>query len=387
MQSSQVEHKPVSNAFNSWKLHFIGKKVVQKKPLADCITPLIQKKESNVVDGDLASDAITSRINSRRGSGRAMDNTTKSYMENRFGTDFSNVRIHTDTNAKQLSQELNAQAFTVGNDIYFNDRKYNATSTSGKHLLAHELTHTIQQRNGTMAFQRKVSVPKRTTLNTRGYNHAKSGRIYSAPKKIKSSLWSEIFTGLLASSSTIYVKGKTTKEVNANFIKHIKARFDVIKFASKMINIGFGAGSRAYVNPRFWSKADPLTIKKGANLSDAISDLFKNAKSYNIACFSAAKLAMLVGSSEDKVALRKISDQKDWIPGDWGNIKNDKFSKGSGSTGLEGENIIYVGKDMFWGHFPGKKYRTYKDWFAEVKSWNGAASLVPERRYPITGVF
>jgi hypothetical protein len=78
-------------------------------------------------------------------SGRAMDNGTRSFMESRFSADFSQVRLHTDAKAVQLSSQINAQAFTHGNNIYFNSGKYNPATESGKHLLAHELTHTIQQ--------------------------------------------------------------------------------------------------------------------------------------------------------------------------------------------------------------------------------------------------
>ncbi|AUP79057.1 eCIS core domain-containing protein [Flavivirga eckloniae] len=77
-----------------------------------------------------------------------MDDGTKGFMESRFGSDFSDVKIHTGSEAVQMSRELNAQAFTVGNDIYFNQGKYSPNSDTGKHLLAHELTHTIQQRGG-----------------------------------------------------------------------------------------------------------------------------------------------------------------------------------------------------------------------------------------------
>ena len=118
---------------------------VQKKSIADGITPRIQKEEASSADVGIASDSIHSRINTSKGSGHAMDKSTQTYMESRFGTDFSSVRLHTNTNAKQLSNELSAQAFTVGNDIYFNEGKYNPTAKSGKHLLAHELTHTLQQ--------------------------------------------------------------------------------------------------------------------------------------------------------------------------------------------------------------------------------------------------
>ena len=118
------------------------KEKLQRKPLAVSITPFIQTKGA---EGGTTSDAVASQISASKGGGSGMDKSTQSFMENRFGTDFSNVKIHTDNNAVQMSQELRAQAFTVGKDIYFNGGKYNPESKSGKQLLAHELTHTLQQ--------------------------------------------------------------------------------------------------------------------------------------------------------------------------------------------------------------------------------------------------
>lgn len=66
-------------------------------------------------------------------------------MQSRFGADFSDVKIHTGGEAILMKRELNAKAFTVGNDIYFNEGQYNPNSGEGKHLLAHELVHTVQQ--------------------------------------------------------------------------------------------------------------------------------------------------------------------------------------------------------------------------------------------------
>ena len=74
-----------------------------------------------------------------------MDASTKDQMESGFGADFGGVKIHNDANAIQMNQELGSQAFANGNDIYFNEGKYNPSSKDGQHLLAHELTHTIQQ--------------------------------------------------------------------------------------------------------------------------------------------------------------------------------------------------------------------------------------------------
>jgi Domain of unknown function (DUF4157) len=119
---------------------------VQRKSLSADITPFIQTKGG---DGSgTASDTVTQQINATRGSGNSMDRPTQSFMESRFGTDFSNVKIHTGHDAIQMSRELNAQAFTVGSDIYFKSGKYDPSSDSGKHLLAHELTHTVQQQGG-----------------------------------------------------------------------------------------------------------------------------------------------------------------------------------------------------------------------------------------------
>ncbi len=103
------------------------------------------------------SSNLQSRLNSSKGGGSAMGSEIKTSMGSAFGTDFNDVKIHTGSEAVQMSDELGAQAFTHGNDIYFNEGKYNTNSTSGKHLLAHELTHTIQQGKG------KSIQPKLTT--------------------------------------------------------------------------------------------------------------------------------------------------------------------------------------------------------------------------------
>lgn len=77
--------------------------------------------------------------------GRPLDNSTRSFMESRFGHDFSGVRIHDDSLAGQSAQAVNAKAYTVGQDIAFAPGQYNPHSHAGSHLLAHELAHTIQQ--------------------------------------------------------------------------------------------------------------------------------------------------------------------------------------------------------------------------------------------------
>lgn len=96
-------------------------------------------------DSGQTSPDISTKINRTHGSGSAMNAGTLSTMQNRFGADFSGVRIHTGQQATELNQQLNAQAFTVGSNIFFNRGNYTPTTQAGGHLLAHELTHVLQQ--------------------------------------------------------------------------------------------------------------------------------------------------------------------------------------------------------------------------------------------------
>lgn len=124
---------------------------VHPKPLAS----FIQRKESS--KGTIASDNLSNGINSSRGRGSQLDSSTQSFMQNRFGTDFNAVKIHTGAEAIQMNRDLNAKAFTVGSDIYFNEGQYNPDTNEGKHLLAHELTHTVQQSSNPM-IQRAIRI-------------------------------------------------------------------------------------------------------------------------------------------------------------------------------------------------------------------------------------
>lgn len=83
-----------------------------------------------------------SQLAQHKGSGQPLSDETRAFMEPRFGADFSNVRVH---ETPDLANAIQAQAFTHGQDIYFNSGKYNPGSSGGKELLAHELTHVVQQ--------------------------------------------------------------------------------------------------------------------------------------------------------------------------------------------------------------------------------------------------
>jgi len=152
---------------------------LQAKPLAASLTPLVQRQleeeeelqmkpvaqrqveeeeelqmrpdgadASNRVraDGSFeASSSLETRMAGEKGSGSPLPADVRSFMEPRFGADFSNVRVHTGAQATQLNRDIGSRAFTHGSDIYFRGAEYDPGTPAGTKLLAHELTHTLQQ--------------------------------------------------------------------------------------------------------------------------------------------------------------------------------------------------------------------------------------------------
>ena len=92
-----------------------------------------------------AAHSATSDIQRNLSGGSPLPSGVKGFMEPRFGADFSGVRIHTDQRAAQLSAGVNANAFTVGTHVFFGHGQYRPDTPGGKELIAHELTHTVQQ--------------------------------------------------------------------------------------------------------------------------------------------------------------------------------------------------------------------------------------------------
>lgn len=95
--------------------------------------------------GGPVDDDLQSRILKERGRGLPLERGVAQQMGGALGADFGGVKVHTDSTSDKLNRSLNAEAFTLGNDLFFRSGAYNPGSSSGKHLLAHELTHVVQQ--------------------------------------------------------------------------------------------------------------------------------------------------------------------------------------------------------------------------------------------------
>lgn len=107
----------------------------------------LQTKETSCQPAGVTPN-LESRINALKGSGQSLPDTVRNYFESRFGYDFGHVRIHTNSDAEKINRDLHAEAFTCGRDIYFGAGRYSPETLNGKRLLAHELTHVLQQEGG-----------------------------------------------------------------------------------------------------------------------------------------------------------------------------------------------------------------------------------------------
>jgi len=109
--------------------------------------------------GAVLDDTIASAIHNKRGSGESLDPSAAKSIGGSMGQDFSDVNIHRDGESDTLNKQVQAEAFTTGKDIFFREGKYDPVSNEGQKLLAHELTHVVQQRNAPPASELKVSDP------------------------------------------------------------------------------------------------------------------------------------------------------------------------------------------------------------------------------------
>ena len=211
-----------------------GIEMIQQKPLAASITPWIQRQtaeereegavqtKSLVSENSTPTASLESSLNSSKSGGSPLPDPTRSFMENRIGADFSNVKIHTDSNAVQMSKELGAQAFTHGNHIYFNSGKYNPESTSGKHLLAHEMVHTLHQR-GNSTLMRDIIQKRDDEYKGDSKADSRKGGHVENPKPLKN--LNRFFLADLTAD-----EGRPPRKIQAGF------RYEGVRIYTNVIN-------------------------------------------------------------------------------------------------------------------------------------------------------
>lgn len=146
--------------------------MIQTKPLVNSITPYLQRQANDEEEDEIfiqekTSGAVTpkvtplmsSTIHSLKGRGKPLLDSERSFFEPRFGVDLSTVRVHDNTQAASAARLVDARAFTMGQDVVFGAGEYSRASLEARKLLAHELTHVVQQRKshpGSILQRRRV---------------------------------------------------------------------------------------------------------------------------------------------------------------------------------------------------------------------------------------
>lgn len=122
---------------------------------------LVQRRE-NIGGGEVSTD-LESSIQNARGGGQSLDTGLQAKMGQAMGADFSRVKVHTDSQSDQLNKSIQAKAFTTGQDVFFRQGTYDPSSQGGQELIAHELTHVVQQNSGAVQrlVQREVYLDQR----------------------------------------------------------------------------------------------------------------------------------------------------------------------------------------------------------------------------------
>lgn len=205
------------------------------------------KRESGI-----ASATRSAPINVPRGGGHSLESGLRHRMERRIGYDFSHVRVHTDEPAVQSARKLKAHAYTVGKNIYFNAGRYSPVGFEGQKLLAHELTHVVQQTAG--GGDLRISRRKRRKVNT-------------PPPKSKGRRRS--------SSASSCPQGKQSKVVHndcgnsspvkqSDFIRHL-----AVSIKSQTVTASWGppaSGTPATRTEQFDCSPNPKVTPKGTDL-------------------------------------------------------------------------------------------------------------------------
>jgi hypothetical protein len=197
IEEEEVQTKPIVQRAPEAEEELQMKPLVQRAAIEEDelqTKPDIQRASGGAgfeVSGDFEQQLATTR-----GGGSPLPATVRNFMEPRFGADFSGVRIHTGSQSAQLNRSVSAQAFTLGQDIYLGEGKDDVESSAGKSLLAHELTHVVQQ---TGAVRRKPVSP-----GIHAVPHGQVQRLITV-EAFKAQTYEGIFSG----------RGKTLKAIEA----------------------------------------------------------------------------------------------------------------------------------------------------------------------------
>jgi hypothetical protein len=322
--------------------------------------------------------ALESRVGALNG-GSPLPGFVRRYMEPRFGHDFADVRVHADANAAETARLANARAFTIGRNLVFGAGEYAPRSDKGRSLIAHELTHVVQQNSTGPSLQRTIEIDGQPLTLTPGILKTVSD-LSPAMKEFIEKMHN-------SGNPPVY-----SFKNNDQFMDEIFIRAKAIKGMERVHEGCCGYYSNTdppYLDKTYWDHVGTgvyFTMKSplpaGKQPSDAIDAIFASGAKTRLECLSmmiaVEYYALLNGLKADKFnkmfaggitisdaslpaqslvsgfinrfEIKTVGSKSDLLAGDWVYFKNFKDYTTRVPGGLwQGENTIYIGNSKFHG--------------------------------------
>jgi uncharacterized protein DUF4157/protein-glutamine gamma-glutamyltransferase-like protein len=327
-----------------------------------------------------AATDLTATIHSLEGGGQPLPSSVRNFMDPRFGHDFSHVRVHTDANADEAAQAVNARAFTIGRNVAFAVGQYAPETSTGQRLLAHELTHVVQQGYQSSRIQRKIIIGGKPYIPTAKYYDYLGKNFGANMQEFVKNMHNDgkppdfTFTSPEQMGYEVRVRNQALKGID-------EAHAEGCDYPDST--------HPAHLDSTYWDKVGPMQFKPksplpvGKGASDAIEAIFAPGAGTRLECmsmtFAVEYYSLLKGLGKDKFnalfpagvgieistegtssALFRspkplykvvaVSSKSEILPGDWVYFKNFKdFLVKHPGENWQGENAIYMGGGNYRG--------------------------------------
>ena len=227
-------------------------------------------------EGGAVSEDIETSIKGSKGGGQPLGDGVRQPMEQAFGADFGSVKVHTDSTADNLNRSLNARAFTTGSDLFFKQGEYNPGSSGGQELLAHELTHVVQQggagvqkksakepievrRKARPTIQRLITGKELESVDPKSFNSKTYPKILEAINEYNYKAYTENITALKTGAHNQYNAITGTLEYIERLAEQKQKDRPVLGLLLEEINNERPLLEQIYANPATY--ADPKDVK------------------------------------------------------------------------------------------------------------------------------
>jgi uncharacterized protein (TIGR02594 family) len=205
--------------------------------------PMVQRQFGR--DDMAAMPELEASIQQARSGGQPLDENVRKPIEQAFGADFSGVRVHTDSQSDTLNRSLQARAFTTGEDVFFRQGEYNPVSQQGQELLAHELTHVVQQNGDKVQRQPIIGVSQvDSQLASTSVPNSSSRQKLNITSKIQSVQRFNEVDNLIGEVPVTFTQGEITRRAEGTGPRTLTIHWPHTANSGVTLGYGYDMGGR-----------------------------------------------------------------------------------------------------------------------------------------------